>query len=98
MIHPSSTLAAVGRLLLWAIPDDGLVQVAEGRDPKGLYKKARAGTLKNFTGIDDPYEAPLNPELVLRTHAKSVEECAEEAMEALRRAGVHIPVNPIGIQ
>jgi len=48
--------------------------VAEERDPKGLYKKARAGEIKNFTGIDDPYEAPLKPELVLNSHEQSLEE------------------------
>jgi adenylylsulfate kinase len=47
---------------------------AEKRDPKGLYKKARAGQIKNFTGIDDPYEAPQQPELVLRSHEMSLEE------------------------
>ncbi len=45
---------------------DTPIDECERRDPKGLYKKARAGELKNFTGIDDPYEAPLAPELVLR--------------------------------
>jgi bifunctional enzyme CysN/CysC len=45
---------------------DTPIEECERRDPKGLYKKARAGELKNFTGIDDPYEAPLGPELVLR--------------------------------
>ena len=47
---------------------------AERRDPKGLYKKARAGEIKNFTGIDDPYEAPENPEIHLRTDQMTVEE------------------------
>ena len=46
---------------------DAPVDVCEQRDPKGLYKKARAGELKNFTGIDDPYEAPENPELIIKT-------------------------------
>ena len=46
---------------------DCSLAVAEKRDPKGLYKKARAGEIRNFTGIDDPYEAPENPELHLRT-------------------------------
>jgi adenylylsulfate kinase-like enzyme len=44
------------------------LEVAEGRDPKGLYKKARAGLIKGFTGIDDPYESPEKPELVVHTH------------------------------
>jgi len=47
---------------------------AEKRDPKGLYKKARAGEIKNFTGISDPYEAPLTPEVVLNTHEMTLEQ------------------------
>jgi adenylylsulfate kinase len=47
---------------------------AEKRDPKGLYKKARAGEIKNFTGIDDPYEAPVNPEIHLHTDQMTLEE------------------------
>ena len=47
---------------------------AERRDPKGLYKKARAGEIKNFTGIDDPYEAPTNPEIHLRTDRMTLED------------------------
>lgn len=53
--------------------DCPLVEV-EKRDPKGLYKKARAGEIKNFTGIDDPYEAPLTPEVHLHTDSMTVEE------------------------
>ena len=47
---------------------------AEKRDPKGLYKKARAGEIKNFTGIDDPYEAPTSPEIYLKTDEMSVDQ------------------------
>lgn len=64
------------------------LEVAESRDPKGLYKKARAGELKGFTGIDDPYEAPENPELVLPTHQLSVEQSVEKAINFLREKGV----------
>jgi len=53
---------------------DCALSVAEERDPKGLYKKARAGEIKNFTGIDDPYEAPENPEIHLHTDEMSLEE------------------------
>ena len=53
---------------------DCSLAVAEERDPKGLYKKARAGEIKNFTGIDDPYEAPENPEIHLNTDTMTVEE------------------------
>ena len=58
------------------------VEVCEQRDVKGLYKKARAGELKEFTGISDPYEAPLHPEVVCETHRESV---AESAMKILRK-------------
>jgi adenylylsulfate kinase len=53
---------------------DCALSVAEERDPKGLYKKARAGEIKNFTGIDDPYEAPEGPEIHLRTDEMSLQE------------------------
>ena len=53
---------------------DCSLSVAEERDPKGLYKKARAGEIKNFTGIDDPYEAPENPEIHLKTDEMTLEE------------------------
>jgi len=53
---------------------DCALEEAERRDPKGLYKKARAGEIKNFTGIDDPYEAPLAAEIDLRTDQMSLEE------------------------
>ena len=57
--------------------------VAESRDPKGLYKKARKGEIKNFTGIDDPYEAPEKPEVVINTDKQTVNECAEAILEYL---------------
>ena len=53
---------------------DCALSVAEERDPKGLYKKARAGEIKNFTGIDDPYEGPEHPELHLRTDEMTIQE------------------------
>jgi adenylylsulfate kinase len=59
------------------------LSTCEGRDPKGLYKKARDGLIKNFTGIDDPYEEPLTPELVLDADSKSVDELAREMVERL---------------
>lgn len=66
---------------------DAPLDVCEKRDPKGLYKKARAGELKGFTGIDDPYEAPAKPELVLNAGAKSAEALADEVIAYLKRAG-----------
>lgn len=67
---------------------DTPLSVCEQRDPKGLYKKARAGQLKGFTGIDDPYEAPLSPELTLRTADSSVPDCVEQCLRALASRGV----------
>jgi adenylylsulfate kinase len=66
---------------------DAPIEVCEARDPKGLYKKARAGELKGFTGIDDPYESPLQPELVLDADAKSAEQLADEVIEYLKKSG-----------
>jgi adenylylsulfate kinase len=56
---------------------DCSLAAAEERDPKGLYKKARAGEIKNFTGIDDPYEEPLKPEIHLHTDKMTLEEEVE---------------------
>ena len=64
------------------------LDVAEERDPKGLYKKARAGEIKGFTGIDDPYEAPDKPEIVLNSHELSLEEEVEQLIELLRDRGI----------
>lgn len=60
---------------------------AERRDVKGLYKKARSGQLKNFTGIDSPYEAPEHAELRLDTTALSPAQAADSIVEMLRAAG-----------
>ena len=64
------------------------LDVAEDRDPKGLYKKARAGEIKSFTGIDAPYEEPEDPELVLDTSKLSPEQSAEKVVAMLRKKGV----------
>lgn len=58
------------------------------RDPKGLYKRALAGEIKNFTGVDDPYEEPENPELVIDTEHDSAEENAKKILEKLKEAGL----------
>ncbi len=60
------------------------LETAEDRDPKGLYKKARAGEIKNFTGIDDPYESPNNPEIVLNTDTMTLEEEVEAVLSYLQ--------------
>jgi bifunctional enzyme CysN/CysC len=67
---------------------DTSIEEAEKRDPKGLYKKARRGELKNFTGIDSPYEPPEHPEIHLRTALVSPEEAAEQILTTLRDAGM----------
>ena len=66
---------------------DAPIEVCEVRDPKGLYKKARAGQLKGFTGIDDPYEPPLAPEIRLDASANQPDALAERVIACLRSAG-----------
>lgn len=67
---------------------DAPLEVCEARDPKGLYKKARAGELKGFTGIDDPYEPPLRPEIHLDAANHSPEELADVVVNYLREKGI----------
>ena len=64
------------------------IETCEQRDPKGLYKKARAGQLKNFTGIDDPYEPPLRPELTIDATRISPQEAAVQVMAYLHKVGI----------
>ncbi len=64
------------------------LEEAEKRDPKGLYKKARAGLIKNFTGISDPYEAPVSPELVLHTAEMSLEQEVAAVLALLEARGI----------
>jgi len=66
---------------------DTPLAVCESRDPKGLYKKARAGEIKNFTGIDSAYEAPLKPEVHVQTAEKSIEACAQQVVNYLKANG-----------
>jgi adenylylsulfate kinase len=66
---------------------DASVEVCEGRDPKGLYKKARAGQIPEFTGVSAPYEEPLAPELVLKSGEMDVEACALALLEHLQAKG-----------
>ncbi|WP_440222882.1 sulfate adenylyltransferase subunit CysN [Dokdonella sp. MW10] len=67
---------------------DTPLAVVEQRDPKGLYRKARAGELKNFTGIDSPYEAPESPEVHVETTRQSIEDAAERIVAVLRERGL----------
>jgi len=62
---------------------DTPIELAEARDPKGLYKKARAGLLPHFTGIDSPYEPPKNPDLTVFPQTHDVEEIVKELIDVL---------------
>ncbi len=64
------------------------VETCEKRDPKGLYKKARAGEIKEFTGISAPYEEPLNPEIILDSDNLTIEEEVEKVMNYLKEEGI----------
>jgi len=63
---------------------DTSIEICEARDPKGLYRKARAGEITGFTGIDDPYEPPADPELVLRPEAGDAATLAAQVLTLLR--------------
>ena len=67
------------------------LEVCEQRDVKGLYKKARHGEIKDFTGISSPYEAPTKPELVVKTSESSLEDCAKQILDLLEERGVIQP-------
>ncbi|GBD37722.1 putative adenylyl-sulfate kinase [bacterium HR36] len=67
------------------------IEVCEQRDPKGLYKKARAGEIKQFTGIDDPYEPPLHPELVFNAAEVSPQQAAADLLNYLIRRDIILP-------
>jgi adenylylsulfate kinase len=82
------TLHEAAKLPFLEVYVEAPLAVAEARDPKGLYKKARAGEIKGFTGIDDPYEAPQRPELVLHTDRLSVAESVETLLGHLEERGL----------
>lgn len=63
------------------------LEVCEARDVKGLYKRARAGEIKQFTGIDDPYEPPINPEVNCETHKETLEESVNKVLAKLEELG-----------
>ena len=67
---------------------DCALEICEERDPKGLYKKARAGEIKEFTGIDAPYEAPEKPEIVIDTGALSIETSVQRVIDTLKESGI----------
>lgn len=67
---------------------DCSLEAAEARDPKGLYKKARNGEIKNFTGIDDPYETPTMPEIHLHSDKQTLAEEVDQVIAVLRERGI----------
>ena len=64
------------------------IEVAEMRDPKGLYKKAREGVIKEFTGISAPYEAPENPDIHIRANQVSVEDAVRQIIAVVEKRGL----------
>lgn len=85
-ISPTTDIRAYAKTIIGA--DDFIeiyintpLEVCESRDVKGLYKKARAGEIKGFTGIDSPYEAPINPALEIRTENQSIQESVDAILE-----------------
>jgi len=67
---------------------DSSIEVCEQRDVKGLYKRARAGEIPEFTGISSPYEAPTSPELKIATGEDSIESCVDQVLQLLTERGV----------
>jgi adenylylsulfate kinase len=81
-------LHVAGQLPFFEVYLNTPIETCEQRDPKGLYKKARAGQLKNFTGIDDPYEAPLSPELTIDATATSPQDATVILLDFLEKQGI----------
>ncbi|KAK3906821.1 Adenylylsulfate kinase-domain-containing protein, partial [Staphylotrichum tortipilum] len=87
-LHATASQAGDDALPFIEVFVDVPLEEAEKRDPKGLYKKARAGEIKDFTGISAPYEAPEAPEITIRTDQLSVEECVRKIVEYLAEKGL----------
>jgi len=83
-VHANATLPFMGVFV------DAPLATVEERDPKGLYKRARAGQIKGFTGIDAPYEAPVDPEVHLRTDENSIAQSVNQILAKLDDAGIHM--------
>lgn len=73
------------------------LEVCEQRDVKGLYKKARAGEIKNFTGIDDPYEPPLHPDVECRTDRESIGESVAKVLDVLSERGYLVTARSVSL-
>lgn len=95
-ISPFADERAIAKALLpanqfYEIFVDAPLAVCEQRDPKGLYKRARSGQIKQFTGIDSAYETPLAPDLVVSTAASNVDACVDNILNFLEGQGVLAP-------
>jgi sulfate adenylyltransferase len=77
---------------------DTPLEVCEARDTKGMYARARRGEIKDFTGINDPYEAPESPEITLNTLQASPEENAQRILEFLKERGFIRPENGVAAE
>jgi adenylylsulfate kinase len=86
-------LHAASGLAFFEVFVDTPIEVCESRDPKGLYKKARAGQIKGFTGIDDPYEPPTSPEITLPTSRQTIEQSVGAIVSELGRCGILSPAS-----
>jgi adenylylsulfate kinase len=75
---------------------DTPLDVLESRDPKGLYKKARKGEIKEFTGISAPYEAPINPEIYINTHQNDLQTCMGIVLDYMKQKGIICIYTPEG--
>ncbi|KAF2691222.1 adenylyl-sulfate kinase [Lentithecium fluviatile CBS 122367] len=87
-LHAQTANSADEPLAFIEVHVDIPVEVAEARDPKGLYKKARAGEIKEFTGISAPYEAPENPEIKIESDKTSVEDAVRAIVAELEKRGL----------
>lgn len=87
-MHTNASQAGDDALPFIEVFVDIPLEEAEKRDPKGLYKKARAGEIKDFTGISAPYEAPESPEITIRTDKLSVEESVRKIVDYLAVKGL----------
>ncbi len=74
------------------------LEVCMSRDVKGMYAKALAGQIKNFTGVDDPYEEPLNPEITLHTHLETLDESVAKCIDYLDKHGFLTPITENALQ
>lgn len=74
---------------------DAPLAVAESRDPKGLYARARRGEIRGFTGIDDPFEPPERPDLRLETARRSIDACADALLDTIVQHGLVPPMGPL---